>query len=350
MDFGDEAALRALIASTARRHGAERVLHLGAAALARPVAETAEALGLAATSARSVDVLSDPAALRALLRSNGLSTVRSVRAESAGRAVERAVEAGLPVVLRPASPGAGAGAELVRDEAALADWRCRAEPDGPYLVEEYLAGPQYGVETLTVDGAHHVLGIAARQSAGPPGTPAAGHLFPAPLPERDQRLIRCTVTALLDLAGYEFGPAHTTVVLTDHGPRVLGVRCRGGADRIPLLVEVATGFDPEAGLFEALAGRPVPPVRAQRYARVAFFRLPAGAPDPAADLARLRAVPHVHDLQAPPPPGRPGDDRGRVVVHAATPDEAAERVAAVLRELGAEPSPTDPRLMKGLVP
>ncbi|MDH6129694.1 hypothetical protein [Kitasatospora sp. GP82] len=146
----------------------------------------------------------------------GVSVVRAVTVDTAEEVRAAAHRLGLPVTVEPSDLADGRGAALVSDEAGLDAWRRRIDetgPPGPYLVEEYAVGPEFSVETLTVDGAHYVIGITAKQSGG--------HVLPAPLPEREQMLIRSSVTALLDLADYESGPAHTDVVLTARGPRIV---------------------------------------------------------------------------------------------------------------------------------
>ncbi|MFD6888484.1 hypothetical protein [Streptomyces sp. NPDC059957] len=100
---------------------------------------------------------------------------------------------------------------LLRELSATQRWAeglVAEEQSAPEHVEEPLEGPRFTVETRTEGGMHTVVGIAA----GEPPT------------EAQQSLLRSAVRALLDLAGHEAGTAHTAVVLTDRGPRI--VECR----------------------------------------------------------------------------------------------------------------------------
>jgi hypothetical protein len=85
---------------------------------------------------------------------------------------------------------------------------------GPHLGGEMPAGPLVRVRTLTVDGMHLVVDIAAREPA------AVGTASPA---EAERAGIRATVRALLDLAEYEHGSVRTDVVLAPQGCHVAGV-------------------------------------------------------------------------------------------------------------------------------
>lgn len=245
-DFDDEPALRALVARMAEEHCVQHVLHLGggsgpAAVPAGAGAEAeAEALGLSRGGEESVRLLNDRIAMRRLLNRNGVSVVRVREAATYGEVGLVLREFGLPAVVKPVNSPDGRGAALVRTDADLARW---AEPagsagspesaalEGPFTVEDFLEGPEFSVETLTVDGMHLIAGITGTTG------PAAG---PAPLGEVEEGAIRATVAALLDLAGYEFGPAHTEVVLTRTGPRIRECRARLGGDRDPLRAGVAT--------------------------------------------------------------------------------------------------------------
>ncbi|WP_328973781.1 ATP-grasp domain-containing protein [Streptomyces sp. NBC_00239] len=355
-DFSDETALRALIAETARAHSIDLVIHLGSEASMPPVAAEAEALGLAPNPAEAVRSLNDKAAMRRMLNAAGLSPVEARRAATVGEVREILRDAVLPVIVKPATLAGSRGVALIRCPEDVDAWAQRVRTGslaGPYLVEDYLEGPEFSVETLSAGGVHRVVGITAKQTSGAPGFVETGHVFPAPLPAADRTAIERLVTDLLELAGYVFGPAHTEVILTRRGPRIVESQARLGGDRIPLLIETATGFDIESWIFRALAGEPVVPPSAHRYAAIEFFRLPPGRLESAAPAAEVTAAPHVHALHFPFAPGaeiKPITDsstrHGYAVVDAPTPAEAAVRLSAVLDTLRPVVS-TPTHLMEG---
>ncbi|MFE2377492.1 ATP-grasp domain-containing protein [Streptomyces sp. NPDC059398] len=339
VDFDDEDALCALVEETALAHRVGHVLHLGSEASMVPVVRVAERLGLSPNSAESVRLLNDKAATRELLNRNGVSPVRVAEVGRCPDVYEAARGIGFPCVVKPARSAGSRGVALLNSPADLAGWADRIEAaglTGPFVVEEYLRGPEYSVETLTVAGQHHVVGITAKETSGPPCFVERGHIHPAPLPEADTAAVRATVAALLDLADYEFGPAHTEVILTAEGPRVVESQARLGGDRIPLLVDVAYGFDLEAAIFRALAGDEVPRTVSGRYAAVGFFEFTAGTLASVTGLADARALPYVHALtfrfrpgDVLPPTTDSASRHGHVVVDASTPAEARARIAAV---------------------
>ncbi|MEV7414440.1 ATP-grasp domain-containing protein [Streptomyces sp. NPDC089919] len=360
-DLSDPAGLRATVARLVREHRIGHVLHLGGESGLAAVLAEAGALSVGPPGgAEAVRLLGDAIAMRRLLNRNGVSVVRARQADSVAEAEVLLMDFGLPAVIGPAQSDGGRYTALVQGADDLWEWTARvgaAGLEGPFLVQEYLEGPEFSVETLTVDAMHWVAGITARETLGPPGTPPAGHVHPAALSARDESAIRATVTALLDLAGYEFGPAHTTVVLTGDGPRITGCRARLGEDRIPLLVELATGFDLEAAVFRALAGQEVPesgpPTAAAQCAAIGFFVLPAGRLESVHGLEELRALDHVYALHFPYRPGDLlpeaadcGGRHGYAIVEAPTPGEAARRVTAVREALVTRVSPVGAEVLR----
>ncbi|MFH8567276.1 phosphoribosylglycinamide synthetase [Streptomyces sp. NPDC017993] len=345
-DLTDESALRALVVRAAREHRIAHVMYLGGGAGLRPVLEEAHKLGISANPPQAHRLLGDRAALRELLHSHGRLSVRFRRVERRAELPGAVAESGgHPVVVGSLARDVDRRPVLVPGPGALEAWAGRTP--GPYLVEEFLAGPQYTVSTLSVDGMHQVVGITATTTGGPPHFVAMEHVHPAPLGERESAEIRSAVCALLDLAGFEQGPADTTVVLTGTGPRILSSRpgfSRGG---IPLLLRLARGIDLEAAFFRTLTpGGRLPHTDAVRTAAVGFFPLPSGRLTAVTGLDEIRALAHVHAVYFPFRPGDfvPGATDGAsvhgfVVVDGADAGETAERLAAVRRLLRAEVEP-----------
>ncbi|AUG78728.1 Phosphoribosylglycinamide synthetase [Kitasatospora sp. MMS16-BH015] len=277
-DFGDEDALRALIARTARTHDLDVVLHCGHGSSVLPVAREAWRLGLTP----------NPPQVHERLR-------------------------GCEAVAAPAE------------------------------------APRVSVQTLTVDGTHHLIGLTAQRTTGAPDFHLTGHLHPAPLPERTARQVTAAVKQLLTASGYRSGPAHSQVALLPLGPRVVSCRAQPAGDRIPLLIEIARGCDPERALFAGLLGsRPVVGP-AERYAEVGFFLLPEGRLETYTGTEEIAVSPWVCGARFPYRAGDPvapvGDRRSHrayVVVEGETPELTRARVAEARRDLIAEVRPSGP--------
>ena len=234
--------------------------------------------------------------------------------------------------------GSGASVLPVVEEA----WRLGLSPNPPSAIAGLRArrepasvgGPRLTVQTLTVDGAHRVVGVAVQRTSGPPDHRVTGHLFPAPLSDSERAGAENAVLELLRGSGYRFGPASAEVQLTEDGPRVLCCVPRFGPDRLPLLAQAASGFDVEAALFAALLGDEVPGAQpAQRYAEIGFFALPEGQLLTYTGTEDIAVTPWVRGARFPyrpgdriPPPADPRTRRAYVLVVGGSPEETQERI------------------------
>ena len=139
------------------------------------------------------------------------------------------------------------------------------EPGG--LVEQCLFGPEVSVETFTYAGTTTVLGVTDKSLGPVPYFLETGHVFPSILPSSvTDRAARVAVAAL-DAIGFDFGPAHTELKLTEAGPMLIEINPRTGGDYIPDLVQHATGVRLLEQSVAAHVGRRPdfgPPARAAR--------------------------------------------------------------------------------------
>jgi hypothetical protein len=207
-------------------------------------------------SAGAASVLAEDDRLAEVLATSRYSMIR--RATATGADIPEAVaRIGLPVVIRSGRRGE----VVLRRGAELTEWLSGGE-SGPVEIAEFVIGPEVVITTLTLDGMHRVVGVTAKwMTSG-----GVRYLHPADLDETVSREARATVAAVLDLVGYEFGPAETTLVLSERGPHVVSVRPGFGTRTIARLIETAAGVDVQTELFRALAGGQVRPSSTRWYA------------------------------------------------------------------------------------
>ncbi|GAB7110673.1 ATP-grasp domain-containing protein [Streptomyces phaeofaciens JCM 4814] len=340
VDFQDPELLRRTLREVAREHRATVIYHIGREETMVTAHEVAEELHAELNPAAAIRFLADKHAMRDLLARRGISPV-SFEATPTRREVPEAVERiGYPAVVKPTALAGSRGVFLWQDARDRTAWTALVDQygyDGPFLVEEYLRGPEYSVETLSRDGRHQVVGITEKLLGPPPLFVEVGHVHPAPLPQDRRRAVEELTTEFLTACGYRFGPAHTEVIWTARGPRVVESQARLGGDRIPRLVELATGLDIERAIFAALADRPAEPVEPTATAIVRFFTFPPGRVGEIHGLERAARLGHVDELSLRLRPGdtvpevRDSKSRhGHVIVLGSSPKEAQARCAEVL--------------------
>lgn len=286
-------------------------------------ASLAAALKLPGNPVGAVAACRRKSATRRLLAAAGLPQPVSVPVTRAEQVAEAVAAAGLPCVVKPASDSASTGVllctsvEQAREHAAkmLAITHNVREQAVPpeVLVEEFVRGPEFSVETIFVDGMLHLVGITRKSVSSPPSFVELRHAFPAPLDEAAAAGIERVVRAAIGAIGLRHGACHTELRMTEAGPTVIEINARLAGGMIPELIRLAGGPDLLTQQLRAAAGLPVElPAGALKPTGVAFVtsavegRL-AGL-DGVGEARRLAGVAHVEVSRGPGDPVKPATD------------------------------------------
>lgn len=144
-----------------------------------------------------------------------------------------------PCVVKPSQSSAGRGVRLVSstDElnAFIADAK-KISKDGCALVEEFIVGDQYSVETISCEGRHHVLGITQEYFGAPPFFAETQQLFPAIIDSDIKMRIENLVLSTLDCFGVRYGACHVELRVTYDGEiYIIEIASRMGGWRSELI-------------------------------------------------------------------------------------------------------------------
>ncbi|MFI6697439.1 pyridoxal-phosphate dependent enzyme [Streptomyces sp. NPDC050509] len=230
-------------------------------------ARLAAALGLPGHASETMTACRDKSLTRVALRDAGVpQPAFEVIGDSAD--IAGAVAAvGLPCVVKPVG-GSGSQDVLWCDDAATAAehaTRVLAVTENvrgqatarKVLVEEYTRGPEYSVEMFCDHGEATCIGVTQRTVGALPYFVETGHVFPAELPEAASGELAETARQALKAVGFDRGPAHVEIRMTDTGPAVIEINGRLAGGMIPELVRAATGIDLLEQQVRAAAGYPV---------------------------------------------------------------------------------------------
>jgi biotin carboxylase len=254
----------------------ERLQPLGPAAVI-PGAETGVELADRLAAELTPERANDPAHAAArrhkgemirAVAAAGLSVPRTVCTADAAVVqdwIDRADLAGSDLVLKPPRGGGGNGLTFV---PAGGDWRSALEgllgtrdyyrnSNDEAVIQEHMTGTEYAVDTVTSSGRHAVCAIS-RYGKVRNGSHVAVYdsieYLPYDLPGHAE--ISEYVGAVLDALGVRFGAAHTEVMATPVGLRLVesGVRVAGGG--LPAVIAFATGDNPVDRIVNAIGGAP----------------------------------------------------------------------------------------------
>jgi biotin carboxylase len=294
VDITDPGALLATAREIHAHRPIDAVLAMTELAL-QPASEVVEALGVRGNRPDAVAAAMNKATMRRRLRAAGLDTTGHRLCAGVEEAREFARDCPDGTILKPVNGNAGTGIYLVRDPAELdRAWEWSSTPHGPWsgpgpdgriavLAEEFLAGQEFSVETMSAHGEHRVLAVTAKHTTGPPYFVEIGHDVPAPLSPAHHAAITGTVRDALTAIGHRWGPCHTEVMLRDGdgdgdgGVRVaiVEINPRVGGGQIWELVDLATGVDVFTGSVRALAYGEMPPYAPAREGGAAIRFLTA---------------------------------------------------------------------------
>lgn len=216
------------------------------------VAETLSwMLGRPGNRIESVRARRDKAEMARRLRSAGLAAPTGAVVATAAGAVEwYGTREGRAVVVKPLASAATDGVRVcrsaaeVRDAAAQVLGRpdCFGAPNEAVLVQEFLEGDEYIVNTVTWDGVHKVVDVwQCVKFLGPHGAPLYDHHRPVargnPAGEQVVAYAEQAVTAL----GITHGAGHSEVMLTPTGPVLVETGARLMGSTLPWVHEKFSG-------------------------------------------------------------------------------------------------------------
>lgn len=232
-------------------------------------AAVGEALGVSTHSQRTVRLAHHKDAMRAALARAGLDDTPAQVVADADALRRFGARHGYPAVVKPIGGLASFGVSVIRGEAEVGPAFDKAAGSARHgwhrglgvLAEGYLDGPEYSVETLSEASEHVVLAITAKFT-DPATRIELGHVVPAPLDDDVRERIERLVVGVLTTLDVRFGAAHTEVVLTPAGPRVVETHVRMGGDEIWNLVQGVTGVDLiDCQLRQSIGQKVLPGVR-----------------------------------------------------------------------------------------
>ena len=151
-----------------------------------------------------------------------------------------------PLVVKPAQSSAGRGVRLVRNGIELAEAITLAKAiskDGCALIEEFISGAQYSIETISCSGQHSILGITQEHFGPPPYFAEIQQIFPAPVDEATAVQIHSLIKHTLNAFNIQYGACHIEVRVTPEGEIfIIEIASRIGGWRSEL-IKKATGIE-----------------------------------------------------------------------------------------------------------
>lgn len=201
-----------------------------------------------------------------------------------GRLISKVEEAeGLvfPMIVKPRDNSGSRGVKLCRDKKELQisiDEALENSKLDTVLVEEFIKGPEYSIESLHHDGKSEVIQFTEKKTTEFPYNVELGHIQPANITDDNKQKIREIVEKIGKALNFENCPSHTELKINERGIFVIETSPRLGGDYITsTLTPLSTGVNLEDELLKISLGETITPQpKAVQYSGVRFFAFEEG--------------------------------------------------------------------------
>lgn len=237
------------------------------------VAYVGKKLGLPAMSQDVAEICTDKYLQRTLFLNNHIKTP-FFKLCSEDQDLDEFKE--FPYIVKPSDSSASRGVKKVSNSEELKNAFYDAlsySRTNHVLIESFIEGREFSVETLTQDGFTHIVNITEKITKGE----ECGyfvedvHLEPARLTNEERNLITDEVLGAISVIGFNNCPSHTEVKLNEKGAYIIEIACRLGGDYITSdLVPLSTGVDMLDNLIRLAMGKPIDTVH--KINKVSFIQ------------------------------------------------------------------------------
>lgn len=210
------------------------------------VAKVAQELNLKAMSVKVAELCTNKYLQRAFLKKHGIKTPHFISIKNVNDLKQ---VSHFPSIIKPVDSSASRGVKKVNNYDELVenyDSAIRFSREGNVIVEDYIIGREFSVETYTQAGETTIVAITEKLTKGEEKGffVEDTHIIPAQLTAVEKTIISNEVLNAISAMGINNCPSHTEIKLNKNGAFIIEIACRLGGDYITSdLVPLSTGVD-----------------------------------------------------------------------------------------------------------
>lgn len=207
----------------------------------------AEKLGLPCNKTEFTNIQTNKYRMREALMNGGIPCPKFVLADE-GFSRELIKDFQFPIIVKPTDRSGSRSVTKLESfdgiEKAIAD-ACAVSFEKKAIIEEYIGGSEYSMETISFDGNHHYLATTKKFTTGAPHFIETGHIEPSDLADDILEKAKQAVLKALDALHIENSASHSEFKVDSEGNiRIIEIGARMGGDCIGSdLVYLSTGND-----------------------------------------------------------------------------------------------------------
>jgi len=191
-------------------------------------------------------------------------------------------ELSFPVIIKPVDAFSSRGvykADSVDELKACRNDSINYASDGNVIIEEFLAGKEFSIESITFEGKTEIVQFTEKFITPYPNTVEMGHLQPANLNDTEREQISKLIRKAIIAMGIDYSASHAEIILTNDGPKMVEIGARLGGDFIAsYLTKASTGISMDKAAVQIALGKKPDLVKTENvFSYIKYFHLPEGA-------------------------------------------------------------------------
>jgi biotin carboxylase len=224
----------------------DAILSIASDVAVTTISYVANKMGLVANSDESALISTNKLFMRSSFKRAGLPTPFYFSV-SQSTAFDDRLELSFPLIVKPTDRSGSRGVSLSNsleelkkniERAVFQSFKKEA------IIEEYIEGKEYSIESISQNGEHTVLAITEKITSGSPYFVELEHHQPAALTKELKNQIEATVKKGLDALEIRNGASHSEIKINEKGIYLIEIGGRMGGDFIGShLVQLSTGYD-----------------------------------------------------------------------------------------------------------
>lgn len=208
----------------------------------------AENLGLPCNSTKHTAEQTNKYAMRKAMAQAGIPCPKFIIADSTTDFETELADFSFPIIVKPTDRSGSRNImklESLDGVCQAVKEACETSFEKKAIIEEYLTGNEYSMESISYNGKHHFLAVTKKFTTGAPHFIETGHKQPSDLSDETVKKAIDTIFKALDALHVENSASHAEFRVDEDGNiKIIEIGARMGGDCIGSdLVYLSTGHD-----------------------------------------------------------------------------------------------------------
>lgn len=187
-----------------------------------------------------------------------VATPNSIHVQTLEEAEKGVAVIGLPCMVKSVDNAASRGSQLIKLSDELPEAfksACNYSRTGTALIEEYITGREYSVESIIIKGEVHIISIAERHFGFLPFHIETAHIDPVVVSEEKYNAIKKLVVDAAKSLGIQTGPAKSDIIEDEKGFKIIEMPARlSGGFHSQYTTPLSTGMEPIKAILQMTVG------------------------------------------------------------------------------------------------